>query len=210
MLQHDHLQLSPPAEAYPEELQRAVDYATRLHEGQKRKLSGQDFIQHPLGVLALLPADARMATRQGAVLHDTVECGKSTIVEIRHRFGDETAQVVRGVTKDSSIADRQACMRSYLHYLRHKALPGSVDVGVADKYDNIADLVKQYPEWGDAMFAQFSTPPDQMLWWYEQVLAIGRSRLPERSLNDQLEEQIELFRPIVLGHRATAATVITL
>ena len=55
------------------EIQRAFMFAEDSHEGQKRK-SGEDFIEHPVAVAAIL-ADLRLdtTTLEAALLHDTVE-----------------------------------------------------------------------------------------------------------------------------------------
>ena len=52
------------------EIQRAFMFAQDSHEGQKRK-SGEDFIEHPVAVTAIL-ADLRLdtTTLEAALLHD--------------------------------------------------------------------------------------------------------------------------------------------
>ncbi len=85
-------------------LQKAHDFATSLHEGQKRR-SGEPYIVHPLNVAYVL-AQMRMDVPSilTGILHDTVEDTHTTIEEVEKNFGSEVAQLVDGVTKLSAIS----------------------------------------------------------------------------------------------------------
>ena len=80
-------------------LRRAYELAAAAHHGQKR-LTGEDYILHPLAVAKLLTElemdDASLAT---ALLHDVVEDTGHDIEEVRAQFGSEIALLVDGVTK---------------------------------------------------------------------------------------------------------------
>lgn len=208
MSNHDHLRSVPTTTDYEPELWEAIQYASTVHAGEWRKLTGDQFIVHPIGVMELLPPGTDVATKQAAVLHDTVECTDTTIEDLRRMFGQVPAHIVWGVTKDYRIADRTGRKHAYLHRLRHEALPESVEVSLADKLHNVSDLVRNYEQFGDEMFAYFKTPSDEQLWWNEQVLAIGRDRLPGYPLNDQLEEQVYLYRTGVMGHTALSGALL--
>ena len=81
------------------EIQRAFMFAQDSHEGQKRK-SGEDFIEHPVAVTAIL-ADLRLdtTTLEAALLHDTVEDTHVTLAAIEEEFGEEVTRIVDGLTK---------------------------------------------------------------------------------------------------------------
>jgi GTP diphosphokinase / guanosine-3',5'-bis(diphosphate) 3'-diphosphatase len=84
-------------------IERAFAFAGDAHEGQQRR-SGDDFIQHPLGVariLAELHADD--ATIAAALIHDVVEDTETAVEEVQSEFGDEIARLVEGVTKLTRI-----------------------------------------------------------------------------------------------------------
>jgi GTP diphosphokinase / guanosine-3',5'-bis(diphosphate) 3'-diphosphatase len=84
-------------------LERAFEFASEAHAAQQRR-SGEDFIQHPLGVARIL-AELRQddVTLAAAMLHDVVEDTDTTIDDVRAEFGDEIAQLVEGVTKLTRI-----------------------------------------------------------------------------------------------------------
>ena len=95
-------------------LAHAIDYATKMHEGQLRK-SGDPYIIHPLHVAALLiqwslDIDSVIA----GVLHDTVEDTSATLEEIEREFGHDIAFLVDGVTK---VGRARAGMRNLESYL---------------------------------------------------------------------------------------------
>ncbi len=78
---------------------KAYRFAFEKHFGVKR-LTGEDYIEHPLNVaniLTTIKADA--ATICAALLHDVMEdCGVSR-EEMTDKFGEEIAHLVDGVTK---------------------------------------------------------------------------------------------------------------
>ncbi len=78
---------------------RAYDYAYKKHFGVKR-ISGDDYITHPLNVAMILTdINADAACMAAALLHDTIEDTDSTKEEITELFGSEVALLVDGVTK---------------------------------------------------------------------------------------------------------------
>ncbi len=84
-------------------VERAFSFACESHADQRRK-SGEDFINHPLGV-ARICAGMRLDTETlcAALLHDTVEDTSASLDEVTSRFGEEIAQLVDGVTKLTEI-----------------------------------------------------------------------------------------------------------
>jgi guanosine-3',5'-bis(diphosphate) 3'-pyrophosphohydrolase len=88
------------------QIQRVHAFAEAAHHGQKR-LSGEDFIEHPVAVAGIV-ADLGMdlTTIQAALLHDVVEDTTLTLDEIRDEFGDQVATIVDGLTKLDAIKFR--------------------------------------------------------------------------------------------------------
>ncbi len=84
-------------------VEQAFLFANEAHSGQLR-VSGEEYISHPLGVAKIL-ADLQLdiVTIIAALLHDVVEDTKVSLDEIEKKFGKETAMLVDGVTKLSRI-----------------------------------------------------------------------------------------------------------
>ena len=80
-------------------LTRAYEFASEAHKGQKR-LTGDDYMSHPLAVAELLSElELDDATLTAALLHDVVEDTGHDLAEVKDRFGAEIASLVDGVTK---------------------------------------------------------------------------------------------------------------
>jgi GTP pyrophosphokinase len=95
-------------ETIPQERARLIEdaytFAAQCHDGQMRT-SGDPYIVHPIDA-AFTVAELRLdgAAIAAALLHDVVEdCGVS-VEELNHRFGEDVARLVEGVTKLNRIA----------------------------------------------------------------------------------------------------------
>lgn len=142
------LSLSPaPTYLTPEEwalLERAYEFASRAHEGQKR-LSGEDYIEHPVAVASILvelQGDAE--TLAAAILHDVVEDTSAKLEDIKAAFGEEIAKLVDGVTKLSRIEFRSR-FEEQVSNLRKMFLAMAEDwrvvvIRLADRLHNLRTL----------------------------------------------------------------------
>ncbi len=80
-------------------IEAAYAFAEEAHAGQKR-VSGEDYIIHPLNVAKIL-VTLGMDTESvvAGLLHDVVEDTPTTLDELRRRFGATVAELVDGETK---------------------------------------------------------------------------------------------------------------
>lgn len=84
-------------------IRNAYDYAYKKHFSQKR-ITGDDYITHPLNVAWILTSvSADHEAIAAALLHDTIEDSDSTFEEIKNLFGENVAKIVDGVTKINRI-----------------------------------------------------------------------------------------------------------
>ena len=85
------------------QLSSAYLFAYEKHFGQKR-LTGEDYITHPLNVAYILAEiNADSSTLCAALLHDTIEDCDVTEEELIDKFGKEIASLVNGVTKINKL-----------------------------------------------------------------------------------------------------------
>ena len=80
-------------------IEKAYVYSAKVHQGQIR-LSGEPYLSHPLEaayILAQLKMDVICIT--AGLLHDVIEDTDVELTEINDLFGEETANIVDGVTK---------------------------------------------------------------------------------------------------------------
>jgi GTP pyrophosphokinase len=129
---------------------QAYRAASEVHANQRR-LSGHDFITHPLAVAEIL-ADMGMdpTTIIGALLHDAVEDTDASLDEIRESFGEEVAEIVDGLTKIAKISFRSSEAAQAENY-RKMMVAMARDVRViiiklADRLHNMRTLDPLAPE----------------------------------------------------------------
>jgi GTP pyrophosphokinase len=87
-------------------MRRASQFAEAAHAGQKR-LSGEDFVEHPIAVAQIL-ADLGLDTTTlvAALLHDVPEDTEVSLDELKEGFGAEVTRIVDGLTKLEAIESR--------------------------------------------------------------------------------------------------------
>jgi guanosine-3',5'-bis(diphosphate) 3'-pyrophosphohydrolase len=132
------------------ELQRAFQFAEAAHEGQRR-ISGEEFIEHPIAVARIL-ADLHLdtVTVEAALLHDTVEDTDITLATIEEEFGDEVSRLVDGLTKLKRIEFRTR-EQEQAENVRKMVVAMSGDIRVlliklADRLHNMRTLSVMAPD----------------------------------------------------------------
>ena len=130
-------------------IDRAVEYADRKHQTQKRK-DGSPYIIHPLAVAEIvaeigLDTDAIL----GAILHDCIEDTDSTYDEIARQFGATVAALVEGVTKLTRV-EFSTLEQQQMENLRKMFLAMSKDIRVVlikicDRLHNTRTMEYQTP-----------------------------------------------------------------
>ena len=125
-------------------VERAVDYAKKMHEGQTRA-SGEEYYTHPVEVAGIL-AEMKMDTTTivTAILHDTLEDTKATYADLEKQFGGEVASLVNGVSKLTKI-ESQTVEGKQAENFRKLVLAMSEDIRVllvklADRLHNMRTL----------------------------------------------------------------------
>ena len=86
-----------------EEIKKAYSYALNEHKGMKR-LSGDDFITHPLEVTKILmDLNVDDTTIIASLLHEVINNGNKTYEDLQNDFGEEVAKIVQSVSKINKL-----------------------------------------------------------------------------------------------------------
>ena len=86
-----------------EEIKKAYEYALNEHKGMKR-LSGDDFITHPLEVTKILmDLNVDDTTIIASLLHEVINNGNKTYEDLQNDFGEEVAKIVQSVSKINKL-----------------------------------------------------------------------------------------------------------
>jgi GTP diphosphokinase / guanosine-3',5'-bis(diphosphate) 3'-diphosphatase len=124
----------------------AFEFAKNAHKGQKR-LSGEPYFVHSLATaetLAEIKADT--PTIIAGLLHDVPEDTDTTLEEIKENFGTEVAELVKGITKLSTVKYRG--IDRYVENLKKMFIAAAQDSRVmvikfADRLHNLKTLKYQ-------------------------------------------------------------------
>ncbi len=167
----------------------AIDFAGKAHEGQFRKGTKKAYITHPLSAANLLLSDkCPPETVIAAVLHDTVEDTSVTIDDIRKKFGDAVAGIVKGTSasdKAGTWEDRKRCTIESV-----KTAPLNILlVEIADKLSNIWDIEFELRTEGEALWSKFNRPKEQQKWYYTSLAQV----LSERKDNEVVIKRVKYF-----------------
>lgn len=127
---------------------RAREFATKAHAGQKRKYTGAPYVTHCEAVAEIVRGIPGCTEEMiaAAWLHDTVEdCGVSR-AEIAHQFGAEVALLVDALTDVSQPSDGNRKARKALDLLyTAQAKPPAKTIKLADLIDNTSTIVQYDP-----------------------------------------------------------------
>ena len=179
-----------------QEIQQAINLASRLHLGQVRKGdSGLPYISHPFSVAWILSnytEDEDIVV--AGILHDVLEDVKGYYYDDMVRdFGERVAQIVKGVSEDKDPnveSDEKATWEErkskYLANLKNDS-DEALMVCAADKIHNLQSMISAYQEKGNALWDNFNSPKEKKLWLYQEILKFMKGRL-NNPIVDKLEE----------------------
>jgi (p)ppGpp synthase/HD superfamily hydrolase len=160
--------IDPAAEV--EQSAAALRFARRVHLGQHRKQTDEQFVEHPIAVARLLSdAGYDEPVIVAAYLHDVVEKTKVETDEIRQRFGDGAAEVVDALSEDPSVAGYAERKRA----LRAQVLVAGrtpVLIYAADRVANLRDWHTVPPENRELIADRLNTTLEERLALWEEDL----------------------------------------
>ena len=172
---------------------QAINTAAWAHRDHVRKGTDIPYVSHVVGVMHLVSQvtddeDVLIAALFHDILEDVPE--EYSPQRMAEEFGDRVVELVRGVTKDSTLSSWQDRSDAYLAHLR-EADDGSVLISAADKLHNLLSIHADLDELGDELWGRFNSGKDRQLWWYRSVADLVLERLPGNLLGEELARQVE-------------------
>ena len=168
----------------------ALRFARRVHLGQHRKQTYEQFVEHPIAVARLLSEEGLDGpVMAAAYLHDVFEKTPVTLEELDERFGPEVASIVGALSEDFEIegyaARKRALRRQVLSAGRTVAL-----IYVADRVANVRDWRMVAPESREDCAARLGTRIDERLRLWEEDLRELRDHYPDLPFLTEFEVQL--------------------
>ena len=155
---------------------RAIYFATKAHDGMRRKNSEVPYIMHPLEaavIVSTMTDDQEVIA--AAILHDVVEDTDITIEEVYSEFGERVGLLVASETENK----REDLPSNLTWKIRKEEslidLKNAKDVNIlkvwfGDKLANMRSFYEDYKVNGDKMWVKFNqTNPSEHAWYYRSI-----------------------------------------
>ncbi len=155
---------------------KAIEFATKVHNGQFRKGTNIPYILHPFEAAAIV---GTMTTDDeiiaGAVLHDVVEDTETTVEQIRELFGDRVAELVSSESENkrenlSAESTWKIRKQETLEHLKDASVEVKM-ITLGDKLSNIRAINRDYNSIGDELWQRFNQKDKKEHYWYYQSVA---------------------------------------
>lgn len=180
---------------YTLKIKEAIRFSIETHEVyQKQKRKGKDiaYITHPLTVGIIL---ARIGAEEDVVaagiLHDTIEDSvpekKVSRDILAKKFGDNVADIVASVSEISKSLPWEERKKEALERINTFS-HNSLLVKSADIISNATELIDDYEQDGEKVFARFNAPKEKLLLHYLRAITAITARWPENRLAENLND----------------------
>ena len=170
----------------------AIYFATKAHNGQKRKSDKEvDMIFHPYTVAMMIQ---RVGGSDEAViaglLHDVVEDTKYTLEDIVNEFGEKIANIVSEVSEKKELPWDERKQEA-IERIKIASFDGKL-VECADKVSNLETMYNLYEEIGEELWNSFNKPKEKQKWYYtEMYKAIIENTTEDNNLFKRYKEVLE-------------------
>ena len=186
----------------------ATQLAWRWHGQQTRKGRTTPYMSHLLQVQGLVIAHGgNSAQAIAALLHDALEDAESPAdraereATIQSEFNPTVLRIVldcTDTTSDEAGAIKGPWRERKERYIAQltAAEADSLLVAACDKRHNLGDLIVDLRAEGLSTFTRFTAGPNEQLWYFENLEALFRSRVPD-PLASELTNLLVEFRAFV-------------
>jgi (p)ppGpp synthase/HD superfamily hydrolase len=177
-------------------IEKALELASKFHEGQYRKNTDIPYITHPVTVgMMLLKKGYSEEVVAAGVLHDTVEDTSLTLEEIKREFGSNIAEIVEGSSEPDKSLPWKARKEHTIEFLK-TASEDIRAVVCADKLHNIRSIIRDYEQVGEEVWSRFNAGKEQQKWYYTNVVDSLGAQSSFELLIELRKEVDKLFREL--------------
>ena len=147
-------------------IDRAVEFATKAHEGQFRKGTKRPYIVHPIEVgdiVSTMTKDVEIIS--AAILHDTIEdCPGVTEELLEENFSRRVADMVAQESEDKSKTWMER-KKATVDHIQNASAEVKM-IALADKLSNMRDIDRDFPIIGDELWNRFRMKDKETIGWY--------------------------------------------
>ena len=175
-----------------EKLDYSILFATKAHDGQRRKSDDVAMIFHPFTVGMILKCNnMNENTVIAGILHDVAEDTKYSLSDISMNFGKEVASIVEEVSENKSLEweDRK---QEAINKIKNASFEGKM-VECADKINNLESLVDLISSKGEVVWSSFNRPYDKQKWYYTEMYKAVVYGIEENNLTRRYKKVLNML-----------------
>ncbi len=151
-------------------IQKAAEFAAKVHEGTVRKGSKLPYIVHPMEVAlvtSMMTDDPEVIS--AAYLHDVMEDAHVSYDTLVQEFGTRIADIVRDESEDKTMSwkERKQATIDTLPFMNRDVRV----ISFADKLSNLRSTTSDYINMGDKIWERFNEKDKRQHAWYYGSLA---------------------------------------
>lgn len=177
---------------------RALVFATKAHDGMRRKNSPIPYILHPVeaaSIVASITDDQEIIS--AALLHDVIEDAGITYEEVEKEFGERVAKLVASETEDKR---EHLDPKDSWQIRKEEAmdeLRNTTDISVkilylGDKLSNLRSIYVDKQKEGDKVWQKFNQKDPMKHRWYYRTIADLISELNYSLAWQELDKLIDV------------------
>ena len=163
----------------------AIVFATKAHDGMRRRKSDVPYVLHPMEVGAIVGSmtdDQEIIS--AAILHDVVEDAGVTIEEIGERFGERVKELVASETENKREElppeeTWQIRKQESLERLKNTDDMAILMLWMGDKLSHIRSIYRDFLIQGDAVWEKFHQSDVKVQAWYYRSILKYTERLSD-------------------------------
>lgn len=170
-------------------VEKAIVFASKAHEGQKRKGSDIPYISHPFAVGMMLQKEGCGEDVVAAgILHDTLEDTETTWDCLKEHFGEKVANLVLAVSEQDKTLSWEERKKETILKLENAPIE-EIQIVTADKLHNLQSIKNDLKIYGEGMWARFKRGRNAQHWYYASITNILMKRKQEFSLIETLADE---------------------
>lgn len=151
-------------------IERAIIFAAKAHQGQKRKATDIPYITHPFAVgMMLQQAGCSAEVIAAGILHDTIEDTSATYDELAAQFGKRVADLVLAASEHDKSLPWEERKQHTIAMLKTAELE-EIQVIVADKLHNLRSIRQDLASHGDTIWGRFNRGKNDQKWYYTSIV----------------------------------------
>lgn len=172
-------------------IEKAIVFAARAHDGQRRKSTYTPYITHPyaVGMLLLREKCSEEAVAAG-LLHDTIEDTSVTYEELLTVFGERVAKLVLAALEPDKSLPWEERKEHTIQTLKELGLE-ELQVITADKLHNLRSIREELERSGEEIWSRFKRGREKQRWYYSSIVKELSGRKNEYPLIEELEKEVQ-------------------